>query len=642
MKKIFLVTIFMLGLGVLTSVQAQNYGTHKVKQGETIQSIAKTYNVSTSTLYALNPDAKKELKPNTVLIVPKSGAEVKAEPKITKELVGFKEHRVKKKETLFSLSKEYQVEVSEIKKHNPDLYASNLKKGDKIKIPVYKTVEEVVEVVDNSKTKKYTVLPKEGKWRIAYKYGISVQELDELNPGIADTLDVGQVINVPNISAEIEKPIDNQYSYYKVNPKEGFYRLKIKLGLDQSQLEALNPDLKIDGLKEGMILKVPYDPTLEANGVAIDTPEVSLDEKPLSRELKHIAVMLPFKLNKLEMDSIQDTKEQMHTDPFLNMSLDFYSGVVVAFDSLQKLGVNLKVDTYDTKNQISTINEILRDHSFENVDAVIGPLMPSNIERVASELKAFNVPVISPVTKNVQLFDNVFQSRPSEDLLYNTVLDYFKADSLIQNTIIISDQKHTKAADELKRQFMYASQVFSRKDKEGKDAFYVLDDDILSRLKEGVNLVFLESDNPGFISNVTSKLNSMTNLEDKSIILATTNMNDAFRDDEVSNYHLSNLQFHFPSIAKSYSEDDQNPFVKAYEKRFDITPNKVATRGFDLTMDVVLRLVTSPDLYQSVIDAPMTEYVENKFAYKKKLFGGYYNDTSYLVKYDNLKIVVVK
>lgn len=59
-------------------------------------------------------------------------------------------------------------------------------------------------------------------------------------------------------------------------------------------------------------------------------------------------------------------------------------------------------------------------------------------------------------------------------------------------------------------------------------------------------------------------------------------------------------------------------------------------------MDVVLRLVSSEDLYMSIDKAPMTEYVENKFAYKKKTFGGYYNDTIYLVKYDNLNIVEVK
>jgi hypothetical protein len=59
-------------------------------------------------------------------------------------------------------------------------------------------------------------------------------------------------------------------------------------------------------------------------------------------------------------------------------------------------------------------------------------------------------------------------------------------------------------------------------------------------------------------------------------------------------------------------------------------------------MDVVLRLVTSKNIYLSVNETPLTEYVENKFAYKKNLTGGYYNDTVYLVKYQDLNIVEVK
>ena len=59
-------------------------------------------------------------------------------------------------------------------------------------------------------------------------------------------------------------------------------------------------------------------------------------------------------------------------------------------------------------------------------------------------------------------------------------------------------------------------------------------------------------------------------------------------------------------------------------------------------MDVVLRLVSSDNLYISAKDTELTEYVENKFSYKKKMFGGYFNDTVYLVKYIDLKIVEVE
>jgi hypothetical protein len=76
---------------------------------------------------------------------------------------------------------------------------------------------------------------------------------------------------------------------------------------------------------------------------------------------------------------------------------------------------------------------------------------------------------------------------------------------------------------------------------------------------------------------------------------------------------------------------------------YHTTPSKRAVKGFDLTMDVVLRLVSAEDLFISVNKAPLTEYIENKFAYKKKLFGGYFNDAVYLVKYNyDLSIVEVE
>ena len=146
--------------------------------------------------------------------------------------------------------------------------------------------------------------------------------------------------------------------------------------------------------------------------------------------------------------------------------------------------------------------------------------------------------------------------------------------------------------------------------------------------------MFLETKNEGFASNVTSILASLIQKEDKEleekaieIILVTTHINGAFQGDQVNNTHLSKLQFHFASISKEYSELDNNTFVKTYTKVNNITPNKRAVKGFDLTMDTVLRLVSENGIYTSVNSAPLTEYVENKFAYKKTLTGGYYNDT---------------
>ena len=88
--------------------------------------------------------------------------------------------------------------------------------------------------------------------------------------------------------------------------------------------------------------------------------------------------------------------------------------------------------------------------------------------------------------------------------------------------------------------------------------------------------------------------------------------------------------------------DQSNSFVTDYKKKYGAAPNRYVTRGFDLTMDILLRLATAEDLYKASNSDIETEYIENKFRYSKKLFGGYYNEAAYIVRYEDLKIVEVK
>lgn len=640
--------IFSLVIFFNTAIlQAQNYKTHRVESGETIESIAKQYNVTPFDIYTINPDAKKELNVNTVLIIPNSKVETtQTTTKTVKELKGFQEHKVKRKETLYSLSKKYNVEQDDIKKHNTFLYANNLRKGDRIKIPQYQ-IKTIVEQVET--TKNYTVLPKEGKWRIAYKFGITIAELDALNPNAGEVLQVGQIIKVPNLEVNAIKEIDEAYSYYTVLPKEGFYRLKLKLGFDQEQLEALNPGLKESGLKEGMVIKTPYsrevvnttNETINTNLENGNNPS-NISENLSNFDAKRIAVLLPFRLNRVSVDSIIDAKKQIERDPYLSTSLDFYSGVLFAADSLKKLGISLKLEAYDTKNELSQTTTLLNTKNLENAHAVIGPLMPKNFERVASYLSASKVPVISPNLKDLKASENIFQTMPSSNLLKEKMINFIKSDSTKNNVVIIADAKHAAISNELKREFTTASQVYSRKDKSGKDSYYILESDIIGKIKSGKNIVFLETDNYTFVSNVTSILNAINSNKNQEVVLITTNMNKAFENDEISNYHLSNLKFHFPTVSKTYNENQDKGFSKKYKSVYGDTPSKTAVRGFDITMDVVLRLAAASNLYNSVNQFPLTEYVENKFAYKKHDFAGYYNDSVYVVKYEDLKIVEAK
>ena len=446
----------------------------------------------------------------------------------------------------------------------------------------------------------------------------------------------GDEVFVPNISNNEEKAIEDTYSYYTVLKSEGYMALDRKLGLSKEELEALNPQLKEGGLKLGMVIKVPKD--VGSNVISEDLDNTNLALHITHKSTKRIALMMPYRLNRIDVDSISEAKKAIRTDSRLSISLDFHSGVLLALDSAKHLGISTHLKVYDTRDQTAEITKILNANDFSQYDAVIGPLMSAQIERVASELKSDNVPVVLPFTTPKNLYSNVFQTIPSGELLAQSMINFVKTDTLIQHIIIISDQKNKTISNRLKSEFPTAKQIYSQKNKEGADAFYIPATALEDVFLEGENIVFLESDNEGFVSNVTSMLNGLTTPESE-IILMTTDKNKAFEGKEISNFHLSNLKFHFPSVYKACSTPAQNNFIKNYKKEYGVEPNKYAVRGFDLTLDVLLRLASEDDLYAASKSDVETEYVENKFRYSKKLFGGYFNEALYIVKYDNLSII---
>lgn len=649
MKKLLIVLSFVC----CTKISAQSYRTHEVSFGDTIEKIAKKFMVTPHDIIALNPDVILSLEPNMVLIIPNSKFLSNPVEVEDIQLVGYISHKVKRKETIYSISKKYNVSVDDIKKYNINLYSENLRKGDKLKIPEFSKIK-TMSILSNT-IKKYQVLPKEGKWRIAYKFGISIPELEDMNPQMSDFLKAGQEINVPNVAYSNEKHIEVNYDYYTVLAKEGYYRLKLKLGLDKDKLISLNPKLASSELKEGMVLKVPKN---TANNVdLIDANYTKLANSMTNFKTKRLAAMIPFQLNRIDFDSLHIVKKQIQNDRLLSISLDFYSGVLMALDSVKHLGLSVELDVYDTKARGSEISKIINVNDFSQYDAVIGPFISDNFDIAANMLQRNNTAIVSPLTVAKNLYQNVFQTIPTDALLINKMVNYVKRDTTEYGIVIIADHTHRASSNAIKTEFEGAEQVFSRRNQEGKEAFYILREDLEEILPEGKSYVFLETTNEGFVSNVSSMLNGFNGINiikaeeeeeedieiEREIIMITSNRNSrAYEGQNVSNFDLSNLQFQYASYNREYNTEEPNSFVKKYERQYQGLPTKYAIRGFDLTFDILLRLAYADDLFQASESDIQTQYIENKFKYVKTLLGGYYNEAAFIMKYKELKIIEVK
>ena len=647
MKKRLLVFASFLLLSA-TAFAQDNFIKHTVEKGETVTKIAQKYKVTPANIYNLNPDSQNGLKPDMVLLIPKGNGAI-----IVEKNDSMTKHTIVAKETLYGLSKLYNVSVEEIENANPELKKEGLKVGATINIPS-KTVAVKSEInsdrKDNKKEDKkkdkttekevfHQVEAKETKYSIAKQYGISVEDLDKANPDIKEGLQIGFRLKIPaNASKavvkqeekaiEVEKKNESETIKtakvgYVVLAKETLFGLSRKLGISQENLIKLNPELK-DGVREGMVLNLPENTRMSQK---TDGAYADLSKSLSTSKRKQLTLLLPFNISKIQSDTVNSTSSRLKKDKFLNMTLDFYSGALMAIDSAKTLNMNIDVkifDSQETKNS-SSIATIIQQNNLQETDLVIGPFYQTNVEKTAGILSKNNVPVISPLSKETGiLYENLIQTMPSAEYMRDAMFDYMNSKSA--NIIGVIDPKKVST----KRYIVenHYNVKFVSFDEKGNISLESLKSSLLKNQK---NFVVLETANTYMIKIVMNTL--VASMADYQIQLVILEPNEKLDSDEIITANLAKLNLLYPSLARENDSPEAQIFERKYKEANKVFPNQYATRGFDVTFDALLRL-SQEKSFTETLETATTEQVENKFDYEKKNGKAYINDGFYILYFD--------
>lgn len=630
--KYIVILFFSLVLWSNSAHAQDKYKKHTVAKGETITEIAKKYKVTPYDIYRLNPDSQNGIKENAILLIPTSPVKVVTEPvkeKTTKVVNPV--HDVQPKETFYSIAKKYNVEVADLQKANPEI--KELQIGQKVLIPVKgsgvaaqaKRAEKQEARKDAPTYMTHTVEAGETKYAIAKKYGMTVQLLEELNPEVKDNLPLGFKLQLDKNSvvakeipgAKMNGGVSTEYVTYTVQPKETFYSLGKRTGLTQDQIIALNPEAK-EGLKEGMVLKLPKDTVVTATDEPVVIVKGVLLNSLKKTESKELALLLPFNLASIDSDSIRTQNERLRSDKFLNMTLDFYAGALIAIDSAKALGLPLRVKILDSKETKNSTAVESYKIGLTGMDAVVGPFFQGNVEKTAQMLG--NVPVISPLSKEAgKPFANLYQSIPSTDMTKSAMLDYLKNKDA--NIIAIVDSKKSSSRQLIKGVLPQA------KFTDGT----VTGDVVKPLLVAGkINYVILETESISVVSGATRVLTGLQ--EQYQIQLVVLEKTDVLDHNEVPLERLTNLKMLYPSVTNESESAESAIFTKMFKEKNGAFPTLFAARGFDVTFDVILRLFQE-DSFADIMMNTASERGENKFAYKT-INGGNYNTGVYILYYD--------
>ncbi|MEG1186948.1 MAG: LysM peptidoglycan-binding domain-containing protein [Bacteroidales bacterium] len=175
---------------------AEDYFTHTIMTGETLDALASMYHVTTSDIIALNPGLSKNLIPGHSIKIPQASALYRQDGLYT-----F--HTIEPKETLFSVSKKFGVTMKSIMDANPGLTTATFATGRIIRIQPAAQASLSDQQVGTSAVTRYEVRKKETLYSISRKLDVTLSQLLELNPGIT-RIKEGDFLNVPATSKDIQ------------------------------------------------------------------------------------------------------------------------------------------------------------------------------------------------------------------------------------------------------------------------------------------------------------------------------------------------------------------------------------------------------------------------------------------------------
>lgn len=131
---------------------------------------------------------------------------------------------------------------------------------------------------------KHQMESKETLFALSRKYNVPVNEIKEANPGVDITdISIGQVIYVPAKNYKGPEP-KRSANTHVVRPKETLYGLSRTYDVSVKDLEKANPDLKEKGLQIGMVLVIPSGPG-NTTKVAVVEPKQAPKPKRIPAKL---------------------------------------------------------------------------------------------------------------------------------------------------------------------------------------------------------------------------------------------------------------------------------------------------------------------------------------------------------------------
>jgi LysM repeat protein/ABC-type branched-subunit amino acid transport system substrate-binding protein len=532
-------------------------------------------------------------------------------------------HTVKKKETVYSICKAYDITPNLLSKENPSVILG-LQPGQVLKIP--EEVDQDNYPKEDGKFIYHKVKKGETFYSLSKQYNITVQELREMNPGLnINDIPTDTILRIPRIDFQEEVQEFNvqkePYFFYKVKKRDNYASIAGKFGLTVKELKEANKDMH-KHLKRGDIIKIPEKKELEHK------PEIVIETTPVSDSLMvkdtlcetavpsfftnkvKVALLLPLYLDENDVREWIDSSEvdqfgrkkykkiTRDDDWIYNKSqrfVEFYNGVIIAMKNLQQKGMDIDLTVFDTEQDPVKVRSILQQGNLENMDVIIGPVYSVNVKMVTDFLENKQTIIVSPFAQKEDLLSSnpsLFQVKPSysieTEMLAGVISrDYGKNIVIVRPDDTLNIQKINlfkwRLVDSLKQygpvENVILKEVFFSKNRARRDTINEISDALV---EDEENTIIVLSQKETFVSEVLAKIFTLSG--DYKLKVYGFPAWQQFRNIQLDYFHQMDLYLCSP-YHLDYNKKEVVDFLRVYRNDFKTEPTQFsfAWTGYDVT-----------------------------------------------------------
>ena len=448
---------------------------HTVQKKETLYRISKMYNVSQDEIKRLNPGCGKGLSIGQKLLIKEGRKKSAPAPGQNPEYIY---HTVQKKETLYRISKMYNVSQDEIKRLNPGC-EKGLSVGQKLKIKKKgNTRESVSENGGNSK--KHTIKRNETLYSISKKYGVSQEAIKAANPGLsASNFCVGETIVIPSPdsngksedtpgkeSVKTETPNTNKeliiggknataqkdtikiVRTHKVKKNETIESICLKYGVSREDFMRVNPTLRVKPIKRRMRVNIPEKRKIQVEekkpaADSTDYEEIFSNINEIKNKKKDfdgvtdVAIILPFLLDR-------------YTPDIQARMVEYYEGFLMAVEKLKEQGCSFTINVYDSGSKENSLDSLISSRALDEMDIIFGAYYDNHCRELIEYSNSRQTALVIPFSRNLKYvkenpFANIVltdKNIETEETTSNFVKFFPNANVIfVQDTILSSNPK---------------------------------------------------------------------------------------------------------------------------------------------------------------------------------------------------------